>query len=89
MVVQGPGHLYLPPWSSLAVRRSSKASACCLPFLGAASKQMKLVLERICTTLLGLEEHLNALDRAAGDGDCGVTHSRAAKGWPLWGAQGL
>ncbi|XP_036061331.1 triokinase/FMN cyclase isoform X2 [Onychomys torridus] len=32
---------------------------------GAASKQMKLVLERVCTTLLGLEEHLNALDRAA------------------------
>lgn len=50
---------------------------------------MTLVLERVCTTLIGLEEHLNALDRAAGDGDCGITHSRAAKGWPLWDAQGL
>uniref|UniRef100_A0A452FQL7 Triokinase/FMN cyclase n=1 Tax=Capra hircus TaxID=9925 RepID=A0A452FQL7_CAPHI len=48
---------------------------------GAASKQTVLVLERVCTTLLGLEEHLNALDRAAGDGDCGSTHSRAARGW--------
>ena len=42
---------------------------------------MVLVLERVCTTLLGLEEHLNALDRAAGDGDCGTTHSCAARGW--------
>lgn len=42
---------------------------------------MVLVLERVCTSLLGLEEHLNALDRAAGDGDCGTTHSRAARGW--------
>ena len=51
---------------------------------GVTSKQMALVLDRICTTLIGLEEHLNALDRAAGDGDCGSTHSRAAKGWLLW-----
>ncbi|XP_075401759.1 triokinase/FMN cyclase isoform X2 [Tenrec ecaudatus] len=51
---------------------------------GSASKRMVPVLERVCTTLLGLEEHLNALDRAAGDGDCGTTHSRAAtaiQGW--------
>ncbi|XP_026945712.1 triokinase/FMN cyclase isoform X1 [Sagmatias obliquidens] len=51
---------------------------------GAASKQMVLVLERVCATLLGLEERLNALDRAAGDGDCGTTHScaaRAIQGW--------
>ncbi|XP_069888296.1 triokinase/FMN cyclase [Dipodomys merriami] len=51
---------------------------------GVASKQMELVLERVCTTLLGLEEHLNALDRAAGDGDCGTTHSRAAKAIQGW-----
>ena len=55
--------------------------SCCPPFAGEASKQMVLVLEWVCTTLLGLEEHLNALDRAAGDGDCGTTHSRAARGW--------
>lgn len=39
------------------------------------------MLERVCSTLLSMEDHLNALDRAAGDGDCGITHSRAAKGW--------
>lgn len=38
------------------------------------------MLERVCTTLLDLEEYLNALDRVAGDGDCGTTHSRAARG---------
>uniref|UniRef100_G1PMD7 Triokinase/FMN cyclase n=1 Tax=Myotis lucifugus TaxID=59463 RepID=G1PMD7_MYOLU len=43
------------------------------------SKRMALVLERVCTTLLDLEEYLNALDRVAGDGDCGTTHSRAAR----------
>ncbi|KAB1272442.1 Triokinase/FMN cyclase [Camelus dromedarius] len=52
------------------------------------SKQMVLVLERVCTTLLGLEEHLNALDRAAGDGDCGTTHSRAARAIQGWLKEG-
>lgn len=51
---------------------------------GVASKQMMLVLERVCTTLIGLEKHLNALDRAAGDGDCGTTHTRAAKAIQGW-----
>uniref|UniRef100_A0A5F8HIJ8 Triokinase/FMN cyclase n=1 Tax=Monodelphis domestica TaxID=13616 RepID=A0A5F8HIJ8_MONDO len=51
---------------------------------GAASRRAALVLQRVCATLLGLEEHLNALDRAAGDGDCGTTHSRAAKAIQQW-----
>lgn len=51
---------------------------------GAASKQMVLVLKQVCSTLLGLEDHLNALDRAAGDGDCGTTHSHAAKAIQGW-----
>ncbi|KAH0512700.1 Triokinase/FMN cyclase [Microtus ochrogaster] len=55
---------------------------------GGAAKQMTLVLERVCTTLIGLEEHLNALDRAAGDGDCGITHSRAAKAIQGWVKEG-
>ncbi|XP_059566480.1 triokinase/FMN cyclase isoform X1 [Myotis daubentonii] len=46
---------------------------------GLLSKRMALVLERVCTTLLDLEEYLNALDRVSGDGDCGTTHSRAAR----------
>ncbi|KAB0390275.1 hypothetical protein E2I00_001136 [Balaenoptera physalus] len=59
-----------------------------LKLIGAASKQMVLVLERVCATLLGLEEHLNALDRAAGDGDCGTTHSRAARAIQGWLKEG-
>lgn len=55
---------------------------------GVPPKQTVLVLERVCTTLLGLEEHLNALDRAAGDGDCGITHSRAAKAIQGWLKEG-
>nr|XP_020021101.1 triokinase/FMN cyclase isoform X2 [Castor canadensis] len=55
---------------------------------GIASKQMALVLERVCTTLLSLEEYLNALDRAAGDGDCGTTHSRAARAIQEWLKEG-
>lgn len=55
---------------------------------GVTSKQMALVLDRVCTTLIGLEEHLNALDRAAGDGDCGSTHSRAAKAIQSWLKEG-
>ncbi|XP_041054131.1 triokinase/FMN cyclase isoform X3 [Carcharodon carcharias] len=37
------------------------------------------VLDMISTTLLQMEEELNELDREAGDGDCGVTHARAAQ----------
>lgn len=55
---------------------------------GGAAKEMTLVLERVCTTLIRLEEHLNALDRAAGDGDCGITHSRAAKAIQGWVKEG-
>lgn len=42
------------------------------------------VLARVCSTLLGLQDKLNELDRAAGDGDCGHTHARAARGG-CWG----
>ncbi|TFK02333.1 beta-secretase 2 [Platysternon megacephalum] len=45
-----------------------------------ASQRVRLVLEQVCSTLLGLQEELNELDRAAGDGDCGSTHARAARG---------
>ncbi|XP_063084311.1 triokinase/FMN cyclase isoform X2 [Cavia porcellus] len=53
-----------------------------------ASKQAAHVLEWVCSALLDLEEHLNALDRAAGDGDCGTTHSRAARAIQEWLEQG-
>ncbi|XP_077605055.1 triokinase/FMN cyclase isoform X1 [Crocuta crocuta] len=58
------------------------------PSPASASQQVALVLERVCATLLGLEEHLNALDRAAGDGDCGTTHSRAARAIQGWLKEG-
>nr|KAF6468226.1 triokinase and FMN cyclase [Rousettus aegyptiacus] len=58
------------------------------PAGGVASKKVVLVLERVCSTLLGMEDHLNALDRAAGDGDCGITHSRAAKAIQGWLKEG-
>ncbi|XP_039611079.1 triokinase/FMN cyclase isoform X1 [Polypterus senegalus] len=42
------------------------------------------VLQNVCSSLLALHEELNALDRAAGDGDCGSTHSRAALAIQDW-----
>ncbi|XP_019326585.1 PREDICTED: triokinase/FMN cyclase [Aptenodytes forsteri] len=45
---------------------------------------VQLVLERVCSTLLDMQEKLNELDRAAGDGDCGHTHARAARAIQEW-----
>ncbi|MEE6522580.1 hypothetical protein FKM82_021177, partial [Ascaphus truei] len=42
------------------------------------------VLQRVCHALLELEAELNELDRAAGDGDCGSTHARAAHAIQDW-----
>ncbi|XP_025911219.1 triokinase/FMN cyclase isoform X3 [Apteryx rowi] len=47
---------------------------------GPGGQRAQLVLERVCSTLLALEDELDELDRAAGDGDCGHTHARAARG---------
>ncbi|XP_028916646.1 triokinase/FMN cyclase [Ornithorhynchus anatinus] len=55
---------------------------------GPACQQSARILERVCATLLELEEQLNALDRAAGDGDCGTTHSRAARAIREWLKEG-
>lgn len=55
---------------------------------GPAPEATVQVLERVCRTLLGLEERLNELDRAAGDGDCGTTHSRAARAIQGWLKEG-
>nr|XP_033465686.1 triokinase/FMN cyclase isoform X2 [Epinephelus lanceolatus] len=51
---------------------------------GPLSAVMRKALERICSTLLEKQEELNALDRAAGDGDCGNTHAQAAKAIQEW-----
>lgn len=60
-------------------------STVCLVFSGPLSPVMRRVLEMVCSTLLEKQEELNALDRAAGDGDCGNTHAQAAKGRKLCG----
>ncbi|XP_068541622.1 triokinase/FMN cyclase [Anas acuta] len=54
------------------------------PGAGPGTKRVQLVLERVCSTLLGLQDKLNELDRAAGDGDCGHTHARAARAIQEW-----
>ncbi|KAM5138006.1 LOW QUALITY PROTEIN: triokinase/FMN cyclase [Mantella aurantiaca] len=42
------------------------------------------VLKHVCSSLLALKDELNDLDRAAGDGDCGSTHARAAHAIGEW-----
>ncbi|XP_053253033.1 triokinase/FMN cyclase isoform X3 [Podarcis raffonei] len=54
------------------------------PFKAPATPYMRAVLEKVCNTLLNLQEELNDLDRAAGDGDCGSTHARAARAIQEW-----
>ncbi|XP_053139659.1 triokinase/FMN cyclase isoform X2 [Hemicordylus capensis] len=56
----------------------------CFPAGVQFSPQMRLVLDSVCNTLLSLQEKLNDLDRAAGDGDCGSTHARAARAIQEW-----
>lgn len=48
------------------------------------SLTMRRILEQVCSTLFSLEDQLNELDRAAGDGDCGSTHTRAAQAIQEW-----
>ncbi|XP_067902156.1 triokinase/FMN cyclase isoform X2 [Heterodontus francisci] len=49
------------------------------PGSGPFVDKARSVLDMISTTLFQMEEELNELDREAGDGDCGVTHARAAQ----------
>ncbi|KAG7233380.1 hypothetical protein INR49_007110 [Caranx melampygus] len=51
---------------------------------GPLSPVMRRALDRVCSTLLEKQEELNALDRAAGDGDCGNTHAQAARAVQEW-----
>uniref|UniRef100_A0A8C4KJN6 Triokinase/FMN cyclase n=1 Tax=Dromaius novaehollandiae TaxID=8790 RepID=A0A8C4KJN6_DRONO len=51
---------------------------------GTEDSRAQLVLEHVCSTLLAMEDKLNELDRAAGDGDCGHTHARAARAIQEW-----
>uniref|UniRef100_A0A672RVM2 Triokinase/FMN cyclase n=1 Tax=Sinocyclocheilus grahami TaxID=75366 RepID=A0A672RVM2_SINGR len=51
---------------------------------GSLSSVIRLVLESVCKILLEHQEELNALDRAAGDGDCGSTHALVANAIQEW-----
>uniref|UniRef100_A0A8C1WNB3 Triokinase/FMN cyclase n=1 Tax=Cyprinus carpio TaxID=7962 RepID=A0A8C1WNB3_CYPCA len=51
---------------------------------GSLSSVIRLVLESVCKILLQHQEELNALDRAAGDGDCGSTHALLANAVQEW-----
>ncbi|NXK87649.1 TKFC cyclase, partial [Formicarius rufipectus] len=56
----------------------------CVFSAGPGAAWVEQVLERVCSTLLDIQDKLNQLDREAGDGDCGHTHARAAqaiRGW--------
>ncbi|NXA68812.1 TKFC cyclase, partial [Mohoua ochrocephala] len=54
------------------------------PGTGPGTARVERVLERVCSTLLGIQDKLNELDRGAGDGDCGHTHARAAQAIREW-----
>uniref|UniRef100_A0A8B9G5V1 Triokinase/FMN cyclase n=1 Tax=Amazona collaria TaxID=241587 RepID=A0A8B9G5V1_9PSIT len=51
---------------------------------GPGAARVQRVLALVCSTLLGLQDRLNELDRQAGDGDCGHTHARAARAIQEW-----
>ncbi|XP_047448228.1 triokinase/FMN cyclase [Mugil cephalus] len=51
---------------------------------GPLSEVMRKVLEKVCSTLLAMQEELNSLDRDSGDGDCGNTHAQAAGAIQRW-----
>ncbi|NWV59580.1 TKFC cyclase, partial [Malurus elegans] len=51
---------------------------------GPGTARVERVLQRVCSTLLGIQDKLNELDRGAGDGDCGHTHARAAQAIQEW-----
>ncbi|NXL69300.1 TKFC cyclase, partial [Leptocoma aspasia] len=54
------------------------------PGTGPGTARVERVLQRVCSTLLGMQDKLNELDREAGDGDCGHTHARAAQAIQEW-----
>ncbi|MBN3279444.1 TKFC cyclase, partial [Polyodon spathula] len=51
---------------------------------GPSALLSRRVLQQVCSSLLAMQEELDELDRAAGDGDCGGTHARAARAIQEW-----
>ncbi|NWI07675.1 TKFC cyclase, partial [Tichodroma muraria] len=69
-----------PPRASVSLRNVQG----CMSTTGPGTAQVQRVLERVCSTLLDMQDKLNELDRGAGDGDCGHTHARAAQAIREW-----
>lgn len=51
---------------------------------GPLSPILGRVLDQVCSELLQIQDELNRLDRASGDGDCGNTHAQAARAIQQW-----
>ncbi|XP_072314921.1 triokinase/FMN cyclase [Eucyclogobius newberryi] len=51
---------------------------------GPLSPVLGKVLGQVCSALLRIQDELNRLDRASGDGDCGNTHAQAARAIQEW-----
>ncbi|KAM9278181.1 triokinase/FMN cyclase [Morus bassanus] len=64
--------------------KEGPGTAQCETSTGPDAARVQLVLERVCGALLNMQDKLNELDRAAGDGDCGHTHARAARAIQEW-----
>ncbi|OXB71175.1 UNVERIFIED_CONTAM: hypothetical protein H355_011174 [Colinus virginianus] len=80
-VVTGPAVSQRP---EVAAPKERMETAKQVPSKGPGMERAQQVLARVCSTLLGLQDKLNELDRAAGDGDCGHTHARAARAIQEW-----
>ncbi|XP_040528462.1 triokinase/FMN cyclase [Gallus gallus] len=80
-MVTGPATSQRP---EVAAPKEAMETAKQVPSTGPGMERAQKVLARVCSTLLGLQDKLNELDRAAGDGDCGHTHARAARAIQEW-----
>ncbi|XP_048805547.1 triokinase/FMN cyclase [Lagopus muta] len=80
-VVTGPAMSQRP---EVEAPKEGMETAKQVPSTGPGMERAQKVLARVCSTLLGLQDKLNELDRAAGDGDCGHTHARAARAIQEW-----
>ncbi|XP_072194135.1 triokinase/FMN cyclase isoform X1 [Excalfactoria chinensis] len=80
-VVTGPATSQRP---QVAAPKEGMKTAKQVPSTGPGMELAQKVLARVCSTLLSLQDKLNELDRAAGDGDCGHTHARAARAIQEW-----
>uniref|UniRef100_A0A3B3ZSN4 Triokinase/FMN cyclase n=1 Tax=Periophthalmus magnuspinnatus TaxID=409849 RepID=A0A3B3ZSN4_9GOBI len=68
----------------LSVCPGARGSFLMVLFPGPLSPVLGRVLDHVCSGLLQIQDELNRLDRASGDGDCGNTHAQAARAIQEW-----